>query len=197
MLWTTVVCPTSQRSVGPTRPALGPPDDAEGCAARLATVKRLHPAVAALGAVGASLALSACSFFSPVQTEQPYNASDGVPATSGPVAARSLLVVSERAGGPGVLSGSVLNTTDEAATVGFLTRADAEAGLSATMTPLPGRAQQQIKGVTFAKVAAAPGAVADVYLVTSAGRTLVSVPVLLPEGPYASLRPTAVASTTP
>lgn len=181
---------------GPTGAPLG----AEGrYAARLALVKRLHPAVAALGAVGASVALSACSFFSPVQTEKAYNAADGVPVTSGPVAARDLLVVAERAGGPGTLAGSLLNTTDDASKVGFLTRAEAEAGGAATMAPLPGRAQQNIKGVQFAKIPSAPGTMTDIYLVTPAGRTMVSVPVLLPDGPYATLKPTAAASaaTTP
>ncbi len=171
--------------------------DVVGCAARLAAVKRLYSAVAAVGAVGASVALSACSFFSPVQTETPYNATDGVPATSGAVAARNLIVVSETAGGPGTLTGSLLNTTDDASKFGFLTRAEAEAGTTATMVALPGRAQLQVKGVTFANVPNPPGALTDIYLVTPSGRTLVSVPVLLPEGPYATLKPAATGTPKP
>ncbi|MBK8470402.1 MAG: hypothetical protein WAR57_02860 [Candidatus Phosphoribacter sp.] len=153
-------------------------------------MKRLHRALAVTAAAASTIALSACSFFSPIQTDNKYIPGDGVPAQLGLVAARNLAIVSERAGGPGALTGAVLNQGDGQAQVSFLTREDAEAGVApASPISLGGREHKVVTGVVFEKVAKAPGSMADIYLVTSEGRQLVSVPVLAPQGVYADLKP--------
>ena len=53
------------------------------------------------GAAAATAALSACSFFSPVQTDNKYIPADGVPVQLGVIAGRNLAIVADAAGGPG------------------------------------------------------------------------------------------------
>ena len=43
----------------------------------------------------------------------------------------------------------------------------------------------------FEKVTSAPGTMTDIYLVTTEGKQLVSVPVLAPHGFYEELKPKA------
>ena len=113
-------------------------------------MKRLHSGGYIAGAALAALAISACSTMSPIQTSESYNPGDGVPASSGPVTARNLLVVADEKGGPGNLSGSLLNTSDASAQVSFQTREAADATTSpGTPITLAGREQQQITDVTF------------------------------------------------
>jgi len=155
-------------------------------------VKRLHRAIAATGAVAATAALSACSFFSPVQTDNKYIPADGVPVQMGAIAGRNLAIVSEKAGGPGTLTGAVLNQGDNDAQVSFLTRAQAEAGGTSTaVISLGGRETKPIQGVVFDKVPSAPGTMTEIYLKTSEGKQLVSVPVLAPNGFYEQFKPKA------
>ncbi len=153
---------------------------------------RLHRVLAVTGAAAATAALSACSFFSPVQTDNKYIPADGVPVQLGTIAGRNLAVVAEKAGGPGTLTGAVLNQGDAQAQVGFLTREESEAG-GAVKSPLSlgGRETKPIDGVTFDKVASAPGTMTDIYLVTVDGKQLVSVPVLAPQGLYEKYKPKA------
>jgi len=144
------------------------------------------------GAAAATAALSACSFFSPVQTDNKYIPSDGVPVQMGAIAGRNLAVVAEKAGGAGTLTGAVLNQGDTQTQVGFLTREESEAGASVTSpVSLGGRESKPISGIVFAKVPSAPGTMTDIYLVTSEGKQLVSVPVLAPTGLYEQFKPKA------
>ena len=155
-------------------------------------MKRLHRALAVTGAAAATAALSACSFFSPVQTDNKYIPGDGVPVQLGSIAGRNLAIVAEKAGGPGTLVGAVLNQGDAQAQVGFLTRAESEAGGSvASRVSLGGRESKPIEGIVFAKVPSAPGTLTDMSLVTSEGKQLVSVPVLAPTGMYEQFKPKA------
>ena len=184
--------PRCRRSPGrvPRHPLPAGPDP--GHTATLWPVKRLHRALAVTGAAAATAALSACSFFSPVQTDNKYIPSDGVPVQLGVISGRSLAIVADKAGGPGALTGAVLNQGDKQAEVGFLTRGDSEAGASVdTSLSLGGHQSKPITGVVFAKVPSAPGTMTDIYLVTSEGKQLVSVPVLAPNGLYATLAPKA------
>ncbi len=152
-------------------------------------VMRLHRALAASGTAAATLALSACSFFSPVQTAEPYNPGDGVPAQLGAVAARNLVVVSDKAGGSGKLTGAVLNTGDASVQVSFLTREGADAKATPTGSiSLGGRELKTITGVSFDKIPSAPGTMTEIYLVTPDGQQMVSVPVLPPTGVYADIK---------
>lgn len=156
---------------------------------------RTRPLLAAAGVL-ALVALGACSTQSPLQTTVPYQPADGVAASNGAVQARDLLVVSSRKDGPGLLSGSVINTGSEPVTVSFLTRADSEAGTGkGTSVQLKGREQKRLEAVQLDKVPDAPGALTAIIISTGAGQSLVNVPVLLPQGPYATLTPTTVATT--
>lgn len=158
-------------------------------------MKRLHTAPGVVGAALAAFVMSACSTMSPIQTSASYNPGDGVPASIGQVSARNLLVVADQKGGPGTLSGSLLNGGDSPVDVTFQTRQASESGgaPSAPVT-LAEREQAQITEITFPSIDAAPGELTGIYLITSAGKVLVSVPVLVPEGFYEDLRP---AESTP
>ena len=59
---------------------------------------------------------------------------------------------------------------------------------------LKGREQKRLETVQFDKVPDPPGALTAIIISTGAGQSLVNVPVLLPQGPYATLTPTAVAT---
>jgi hypothetical protein len=182
--------PPAHRDVSRTTPSR--PVEAGSPSATLCPVKRLHRALAVTGAAAATAALSACSFFSPVQTDNKYIPGDGVPVQLGSIAGRNLAIVAEKAGGPGTLVGAVLNQGDAQAQVGFLTRAESEAGGSvASRVSLGGRESKPIEGIVFAKVPSAPGTLTDIYLVTSEGKQLVSVPVLAPTGMYEQFKPKA------
>ena len=155
---------------------------------------RTRPMLAAAGVLSL-VALGACSTQSPLQTTVPYQPADGVAASNGAVEARDLLVVSSKKDGPGLLSGSVINTGTEPVTISFLTRTDSEAGTSkGTSVQLKGREQKRLETVQLDKVPDAPGAMTAIIISTGAGKSLVNVPVLLPQGPYATLTPTAVAT---
>ena len=134
------------------------------------------------GAAAATAALSACSFFSPVQTDNKYIPADGVPVQLGVIAGRNLAIVADAAGGPGALTGAVLNQGDAEAVVGASVN---------TRLSLGGRESKPITGVVFEKVTSAPGTMTDIYLVTTEGKQLVSVPVLAPHGFYEELKPKA------
>lgn len=167
----------------------------KGWAGRLPSVKRLHSAPGVFAAVLAALAISACSTMSPIQTTVSYEPGDGVSTSLGDVSARALLIVSDKKGGPGALSGSLLNSSDSPIDVRFQTRQESEAGgpLSAPI-PLAPREQRQITEITFSSVDAAPGELTGVYMSTSAGKVLVTVPVMAPDGFYEELQP---AESTP
>ena len=86
----------------------------------------------------------------------------------------------------------MLNQGDTQTQVGFLTREESEAGASVTSpVSLGGRESKPISGIVFAKVPSAPGTMTDIYLVTSEGKQLVSVPVLAPTGLYEQFKPKA------
>ncbi|MDQ2781812.1 hypothetical protein [Lapillicoccus sp.] len=158
---------------------------------------RSRPALTA-AAVLALAVLGACSTQSPVQTDAPYLPADGVPAALGAVQARNLVVVAQSKGATGVLSGFIVNTGDDTLSVTFLTRADSEAGkLDGPTVELGPRQQDRIRGVQFAEVPVAPGALTEIVLKSSAGQTYVTVPVLLPDGYYATITATPMSTATP
>ncbi len=207
---------SSDTDRGPPWAAVAPVEDpwpARGAArspnGRLTNVNRpvtRTPAIRTLGArpflaagllAAAAAALGACSTMNPSQTLVPYQQADGVSASSGTVQARDLLVVADAKGASGVLSGNVVNTGDDPVTVTFLSREEAAAGASkGTSISLQGRGQQRIDTVQLASVPNAPGDLTGIVMQTSAGRTLVNVPVLLPGGMYGTLTPTATPTAT-
>jgi hypothetical protein len=163
--------------------------------------RRGRPALAAVLAGAAAVAVTSCSTQSPPQTQLPYIPADGVPANIGPVQARDLLVVAPSKGAAGVLSGSVVNTSSAPVTVTFLTVAESQSGTASGPSIQLGASQQQrITGVQFASVQDPPGGLTGIVLKTAAGLVNVNVPVLLPNGPYATITstqaPTTATSTT-
>jgi hypothetical protein len=146
--------------------------------------------------VGAAAALAACSTQSPAQTTVSYQPADGVDVNLGSVLARGLVLVSAAKDAPGVLVGSLINNGKDTVTVTFLTQAQAQAnaktGPSMQLKPT---SQVPISGVQIDSVPAAPGALTTIALSSNAGQVFADVPVLLPDGYYASVTTTAVPTT--
>ena len=70
----------------------------------------------ALALVGSMTLLSSCAAFSPITTNENYDAADGVTANVGSVVARDLLVVGDK-GKEGLLSGALVNNGTQDAQV--------------------------------------------------------------------------------
>lgn len=156
---------------------------------------RVRRPFAAAGILAVAV-LGACSTQSPLQTNIPYQPADGIAANSGPVQARNLLVVAAAKGGPGMLSGSLINTGSDPVMVTFFTAAQAQGGSGqGAAVQLRAGEQKLIDSVQLPAVADPPGALTSIVMQTPAGRTVASVPVLLPVEYYATLTPTASATT--
>ncbi len=156
------------------------------------------PTLAATALAGA-LALSGCQAFSPIQTNVPYQPADGVAVDLGDVQIRDLVVIAGAKGEVGTLSAMVVNKGTEAVTVTFAVGTDG----SSAKAEIPAGTQTRLSGVqgtapvTLPAIPAAPGGIIKVTVSTpTGGAPEVSVPVLLPDGYYASLTP-APAQTTP
>lgn len=160
-----------------------PPVEPQAGAERRAT-SRLK--ALGVGAV-AVLTLTACQWTSTVQTDRLYEPADGSSVAIGDLKLTNLLVVARAKGGPGTVAGLVTNGSAQPAqvTVG-----------SKNLTVPPGAALQ-LDGAQVTNVAAPPGANLTLPVQSSAGSTLVSVPVLAPIYEYASLAPTPAASSAP
>jgi hypothetical protein len=146
--------------------------------------------------VGAAAALAACSTQSPSQTTVAYQPADGIDVDLGSVLARGLVLVSAAKDAPGVLVGSLINNGNDAVTVTFLTQAQAQAsGKNGPTMQLKPTSQVPISGVQIDSVPAAPGALTTIVLSSKAGQVFADVPVLLPDGYYASATATALPTT--
>ena len=141
---------------------------------------------AAVGAV----ALSGCSTTNPTTTLLRYAPSDGVEMDGESIDVRNLLVVSQGDGAPGVVSGSVVNSGTESATL-TVTVDGQEATPEVTVEPgqavrLDGAQADGSEGerLTVDGVDVPAGRVVEVR-VQGGGETLAAdAPVLLPQGPY-------------
>lgn len=156
-----------------------------------------------LGTAGAALALaigvSACQVASPTQTTHVYAPADGVRFEAGSLEIADLLVVSEGAGAPGVISGYAINNGAEPLTV--------ELAMSVDGSPQPVTPSLQVEPGSAVRLDGASGADAGEggggepmtipQVTPRAGQTLVlrvstsadevastTVPVLLPDPPY-------------
>ncbi len=152
----------------------------------------------------AALALSGCQAFSPLQTQIGYEPADGVAVDLGDIQIRDLLIISKAKGEVGTLSGMVVNNGTKPVTITFATGAAASAAGSGS-TPgasgssraeVPGGTQTRLSGVdgtaavTLPAIDAAPGDIIRVTVSTArSGASEVSVPVLGPEGYYATITP--------
>lgn len=163
-------------------------------------MKRRFPAQSPLRRVAASVvAISALTLASacanPVQTDEPYNAADGVPATIGKVALRNLMLVSDGSG-PAVVAGSAINEGDARVTLQLTPDAASTQGSAASSagTQLELAPYEQLnlstKSLQLGGSSAKPGTLEAVVIRSSdGGSTIVRVPVLPPAGPYSTITP--------
>ena len=147
---------------------------------------------AALLAVAASagLVLSGCSVNSPAATTLTYAPADGVQADGTEIGVRDLLVVSQGNGAPAVVSGAVLNLTDEPVTVA-ITAAGTSLSPEVTVEPnsslrLDGTSADGTPGepLTMPALDTPAGVNVEVRLSTGSETLSADTPVLLPQGPY-------------
>ncbi|MFK5635632.1 MULTISPECIES: hypothetical protein [unclassified Ornithinimicrobium] len=140
-------------------------------------------------AVG-TLALAGCSVTNPTTTTLRYAPADGIELDGETLAVRDLLVVSQGNGAPGVVSGSLVNATDEALTVSVSVNGEV---LTPEITVEPngaarmdGTAPDGTAGDRLVVPALDTPAGQGVEVRVQAGdETLVgNAPVLLPRGPY-------------
>jgi hypothetical protein len=155
------------------------------------SLRRLLP----VAAVGAALALSACQTQSPIQTDVPYVAADGVPVDLGAVQLRDLVVISGGKDKPGVLSAAVSNTSGQAQRIAFsLPQAQP------VYAEAPAYSERRLSDASQVQLPDVPVSPGDVVTLSvqspSAPAVVVVVPVLSASGYYASLGPTAAPTTS-
>ena len=143
---------------------------------------------------------------SPIQTNGSYQPADGVAVDLGDVQIRDLVVVSSAKGEVGTLSGMVVNNGTGPVTITFAAGAPSAAGATgdSVSAVAPAGAQTRLSGVagtqpiTLPSIPAAPGDIVKVTVSTPAdGGSEVSVPVLLPDGYYATITPAPTRSSAP
>ena len=158
-------------------------------------------ATTTLAATLASAAvLSGCQVMSPIQTNVAYQPANGVAVDLGDVQIRDLVVVSRAEGEVGTLSGMVVNSGTQPVTISFA----AGAAGGSVMAQAPAEKQTRLSGVvgttpiTLPNIDAAPGGILKLTVSTPAGgASEVSVPVLLPDGIYASITPAPLITVGP
>jgi len=146
-----------------------------------------------LALVGSMTLLTSCATFSPITTNEAYDAADGVTANVGAVVARDLLVVGTK-GAEGLLSGALVNTGTQDAQVTIQAKGqpqpvtvDVPVG---TLVTLGSGADET--NVVVGNLAVEAGSLLDVTMSSpSGGQVVTAVPVLLAEGQYATVTPTA------
>jgi hypothetical protein len=155
----------------------------------------------AVAVSGAALALSACQTQSPIQTDVPYVAADGVPVDLGSVQLRDLVVISGGKDKPGVLSASVSNTSGDSQRIAF-----SLAQGQPVYAESPAHSERRLSDATQVQLPGVPVNAGDVVTLSvqaaSAPAVVVVVPVLKAAGYYATLAPTnapttATATATP
>jgi hypothetical protein len=151
-------------------------------------------------ALAAALSLSGCQVMSPIQTSVSYQPAEGVAVDLGDVQIRDLVVVTGAKGEVGTLSGMVVNNGTEPVTVSFA----AAASGSPVSAVAPAKSQTRLSGiegtkaVTLPSIAAGPGGILKVTIGTpTAGASEVSVPVLAPDGYYATITPAPPTTASP
>lgn len=168
-----------------------------GAARLCAVTNRSVRGLRAAALLAASLGLSGCAVFSPVQTTIDYNPADGVPVGLGTVKIENLLVVAPAKDGPGTVSASVVNNGDKPVAIAF--RDDTSQSTAKFEVPAFSTVQMSGDGnlVELDHVSAAPGAtIAMTVLSAISGQTSVQVPVLDAQQYYRTLQPTAVPTDT-
>lgn len=129
--------------------------------------------------------------WSPIQTDVPYEPSDGVPVDLGAVQVRGLVVIASAKGANGALSGAVINSGAGETRVAF-SSAQAQGG---SVTVAPG-GTTPLTSVTIPQVSAAPGGVVSMVVSTpTSGDVTVEVPVLPPTLYYSTVTPSPAATS--
>jgi hypothetical protein len=152
------------------------------------------------------LAVTGCGLTSPATVTEPYDASDGVGTTieGTGVSLHNFLVVTSEKGQPGAVIGTIVNRAQEAVTVSL------SADPGATSSPVqaeflvPPRGSTAIgplrtDKLTLTEMPVGPGEVIGMSAATTGGGTSgpLEVPVLPAINEYASLAPSAAATTAP
>lgn len=157
---------------------------------------RLRTALAA-AAVGTTL-LGGCAVFSTVQTDQPYQAADGVNASFGELDLRGVLIVAETKDGPGTVVGQLVNNGSEDIEVTLGTTADAPMQAPVTVERGSSFTLGEESSGQLASVPAGPGDVVQLRVSTrDTGQNVVTVPVLPAEGYYEDVTPPSAPATQP
>ena len=155
------------------------------------SLRRILPVAVA----GAALALSACQTQSPIQTDVPFVAADGVPVDLGAVQLRDLVVISGGKDQAGALSASVSNTSGEAQRIAF-----ALPQAQPVYAEAPAHSERRLSDATQVQLPAVPVSAGDVVTLSVQSQNepavLVVVPVLSASGYYATLSPTAPPATS-
>jgi hypothetical protein len=161
---------------------------------RTTATARLVRGLLPVTVLGAALALSGCQTQSPIQTRFPYLPSDGVPVDLGAVQLRDLVIISSGKDKPGVIVASMSNSGNTEEQVGF-----ASSSAQQVYTSSPAHSVQPLSGqhpIQLSSVPVAPGDVVRLTVETPAApAVVVYVPVLLPQGYYATISPTDVPSS--
>lgn len=155
---------------------------------------RAASALRLAGLAAATLTVSACGVFSPVQTDYPYIPADGVPLTIPGLDLRNLVIVSDEEGGPGTIVGQAVNEGRDPVEVSFSLE-----GSSPTTTTVAPYSDDAIsadgKAVTLETVPQRPGSMVQLVVTTQqAGQNVVQVPVLPSERYYEGLAPSPSAT---
>ncbi|HPB72279.1 MAG TPA: hypothetical protein PLX71_04805 [Phycicoccus sp.] len=146
--------------------------------------------VAATLALAAALTTSGCAIMSPVQTDMPYQASDGINLDlGGDLAVRGLVVVgSTKSGGGGRVAGQFVNKSDKKVVVTFAT-----SGASQVTASVPAYSSVNLADkddLTMTGMPAVAGQLVTLKISTSGtGDNLAQVPVVSPERFYADYKP--------
>ena len=156
------------------------------------TTLRQRLRAALVAAVLGSTLLGGCAVFSPVQTDVPYQAADGVNATFGDLDVRGILVVSDAKDSAGSVVGQLVNTSNEDIEVAFASEGATGAGVTVARYSSVNLGDES---VTLSTVSAAPGDVLQLQIATAGtGQNVLTVPVLPAQAYYSDSKPSAPAS---
>lgn len=157
----------------------------------------LRGATATVAAGGVATVLSGCFYLNPPETDNAYNPADGAISKVGDVELTNVLVVAAKKGEEGKLEGLATNRGKSAAkltitpTGGSPTEVTVPAGTSVRLDGQEmGSDSKTVDAVTIDNVPVEPGSRMQIeFSASGAGKTPVSIPVLLDQYPYGSASP--------
>ncbi|MGB3256370.1 MAG: hypothetical protein WBG89_00430 [Ornithinimicrobium sp.] len=160
--------------------------------------RRTTPPIRRFGLAVATLAtafgVSSCQVASPITTDMQYDPADGVSVETEDMDVLDLVIISEGEGAPGVVSGYVVNTSDEPLTVNVALEAEGErADLAPAVEVNPSRGVRMdgrtddgafVDPVLADAVPGFPGGLVTLRFSTGQSAVSARVPVLPPDGVY-------------